>query len=685
MAPVTSPEVAIVPRETTIERSRGFVRPMRKVTEAFRSIRRGARFSQVRSDRASLTADRSSLSPRLATVVLIAIVSLAAIVGSAWAYRMPFLQGTDEQAHADYAFALFDGRHGSAGALKKPADHVTAQVRFLERESNFWALRFYEDSRVPSGYGSRRFFRDVDASAPRGNELHFTPRSAYPYVAFSYPPGYYAVSALVMHLAAHASADSLSASFFAARELGVAMLIVALIFTYGTMIELRYPRFVALIVTGIIGSLPLSSWVCSYIQPDSMVFALVSIALYATARIKGRDKVGGSVVLLQAVLCICILVKVHYGIVLAFACDMVVVGTLGVHRRMKRETLLLLLALAIVPVVAFDVATAYTPIGAIAIPAQFTQPKLAAFSFDSLLRTLERLIFAVVDMYAGGNAFRSYWLEFGDNLTSSIRPASLATAVTFGLTMVSLGILSGVGVAQVRIWQRLKRIFWARRQSVVRLVLRDVFLNLYVVWVAFLLAVYVMSDGAVYLEGRYALPILLPTIVIAVTKFPYVVARRQRIAVARIVLIAWAGFAAIMSPIAMAAMNSRYYSNDGIGADRTGAAVVVVESLVIGHSVVEGVRTVVARTRDSLRIKILAGSKDPSRDVDGIAVSIDGGASRLVRVPVRVGTFDGVLFKRYEVTIPSDDLKRDRVSIEIRGLIDNVARGYDVVNVVRAR
>src|SRR5438132_52085 len=79
-----------------------------------------------------------------------------------------------------------------------------------------------------------------------------------------YPFGYYALLAAWIR-AVQICHGGITGLFFGARLLSVALLAVSLLLTYVTARELRLGRALALAVTALIGFLPLTSFMSSYI------------------------------------------------------------------------------------------------------------------------------------------------------------------------------------------------------------------------------------------------------------------------------------------------------------------------------------------------------------------------------------------------------------------------------------
>ena len=119
---------------------------------------------------------------------------------------------------------------------------------------------------MPAGYGTAAYYRELDRQAPSVAPGWLPSRN--PVYLMVYPFGYYALLALwlaPLGLLAPGSAPL----FFGARLFSVLLLAVSLALTYAVARELRVPPRRALLLTTLVGSFPLVTFVASYAQPDT--------------------------------------------------------------------------------------------------------------------------------------------------------------------------------------------------------------------------------------------------------------------------------------------------------------------------------------------------------------------------------------------------------------------------------
>ncbi len=490
---------------------------------------------------------------------LVAIVLGALFVASMWLVRVPFMQESDEQAHADYAYALFDAGGFFRVAHGVARDRVTPEVRYLAARSNFIALRHDHGARVSPGYGTASYYRKLDAEAPR--PLHHGPAAGkkIAYVIYNYPIGYYALAALAMAGAYAASHGSLVATYFAARALGVGSLAVTLVCAHAIFRACRISRNVSLMLTAAFGYLPLTSWVSAYIQPDTLTVACVTVALLLTIRLRERPFDTRLTAYLGLALATTFFVKQHYGLVLTVASDIAIAGYALRMRPSARALASTFAACVVIPIVSYVAATHITPIGALVTPPILTHAAPAASPLAALSHEAAYARRGFYDVFVAGVAFATYWAFFGDLFTPYIGDQTLLSACEHGIGIASLLVLVTIAYRQMRVYLALFRIARRHARLGFSLLLGDPVLNLYVAWTVFLLAVYARSLGVVFLEGRYFLAMTVPAMLIGVRYLPRVFARRMRARISFGIAGAWLAASVVLAPIAYLSMERRFY------------------------------------------------------------------------------------------------------------------------------
>jgi len=489
-------------------------------------------------------------------------VFLSAAVSTTWLLRVPFLQQTDEQAHADYVYALYDSGGWFAAPNARAEDYVTQQVRYLVGRTNFWDMRVSKQGRAPHGYGSQTYFTDLDRGAPKSVATHRSlAPTAVPYVAFGYPVGYYEVAAIVMRVAATVSQGSVVATYFAARALGVVCLTFSILLTFMTLRALRYNEQHALWLTLAIGIMPLASWVSSYIQPDTFVFLLTTLTIYLSVCWRQQPFEPKRSAMLLGTLVAIFFVKQHYGLVATIAVAFMVCSHLPMKRSLTGKRTLRIAACAALLGAAWVAATTLTPVGSLRVPPALSAIHVQASPFaQSVMQVVHLLLIGIGDIYLMGNACYTFWLSYGDNVTPYIQWDAPSRAVQLITAITSATVAILLALSQLRVVRRINKIFRHHPSIAIQLTFGDVILNLYVLWLLFLLLIYISSAGQVSIEGRYFLPVLLPTVFLTVKYLPRPFNRSNRNRISTVSTVCWVAYSAIMGVLALWSMQHQFYS-----------------------------------------------------------------------------------------------------------------------------
>ena len=281
-------------------------------------------------------------------IVAVSLVVLAAMeLAGVWVFLVPIFQGPDEPCHLDYAFCLKDHRRLPAPSRTDPARCRTRRSTPTPRTSPAAPAR--PDHLPPRGqglaeYGTAAFFAAIDRDALRGETIRID-RS--PSLTKVYPFGYYAILACSIALL-HRVRDSVVFLFFGARLLSVLLLGCSLALSYGIGRRLRLGPAGASRLTAIIGFFPLTTLVSSYVQPDNLGFALVSLCLYLALVARDRGYPVPIVAGLGAALGLLLVTKLHFCLAVALPIAAMLASDLARprHRRWRR---ILVAALLVVP------------------------------------------------------------------------------------------------------------------------------------------------------------------------------------------------------------------------------------------------------------------------------------------------------------------------------------------------
>src|SRR5215831_1631069 len=172
---------------------------------------------------------RLRISP--AMLGLACIIAVSAALSLYWVFTVPIFQSPDEHSHFDYAINIYSA--GRPITVREPirewhanSDGEHLYTEYLANEAGLYAMQFHPTVKAPSGYGSRDFYRRLDANAPAESSGQFKGASRTNYNLITiYPAGYYTALALWMKLISVFSAG-VTALFFGARIFSVLLLVL---------------------------------------------------------------------------------------------------------------------------------------------------------------------------------------------------------------------------------------------------------------------------------------------------------------------------------------------------------------------------------------------------------------------------------------------------------------------------
>jgi 4-amino-4-deoxy-L-arabinose transferase-like glycosyltransferase len=485
---------------------------------------------------------------------LAAIVFGAASLALVWVFLVPIYEAPDEHLHLDYAFCIYD----NGGLIRAKGLPEVVTPAFLHPDSLYLIHRahatmipFNYDAKVPPDYGTRSFYRSIDAGAPqRGSFTKSPPHS----LLACYPYGYYALLAVWIGILRHCS-DSLTFVFFGSRVFSVLLLMVSLVLVFATARELGLRRRRALLLTACVGFFPLTTFVSSYVQPDNLSFTLVSLCLYLTLvarRRAGDDRVFALLGLAFGMLCV---TKQHY-----FACTLAAtLPTLAValarrpagERRWIRSAALLAAPTAILGAVHL-----WTIWGSTNFHTQ------KAHSPDALIFALAGFKKALLDFYSG-TTHLSFWGIFGWlDAPLVIRGSRTDALFRFSAQAATLVVLA---LALVRLQQVACRLAGVARRgrwlAALRIAVSNPVLNGYFLFTVLMVLLYIWTDNRFTAQGRNWLPFLPAIILTAVVYAPRALATRgaQR-ACARLLTAGLVVYVAAGEYYAVKTLQKRYYT-----------------------------------------------------------------------------------------------------------------------------
>ncbi len=515
-------------------------------------------------------------------VALVGVIAAALSLAVLWVYLVPMLEASDETEHFDYVLALVHaGRLLPGRPVFNPITTATAddETRFFETYTDFYRVNLNRHDRVPEGYGTHQYFRRIDHRAAARFPARWTywddPQRPKPGLIDLYPFGFYGTNALWLRVFSAFDSSAVSL-FFAARWFSVALLALALAFVYGVARELRLPGWTSLALTAIIGMHSLTSFVASYVQPDNMAFALTSMILYFSLRLRRRGVQRHNLAVLAISLGVLAITKYQFFACVALVvCSMIAVEVLR-YRYSKAARL--------------QFATILAGPSAIALAAQriiigsdphYVKSHLLALqtfpnfeTFAAWLATFGALtIQAFYHFFIGG--FHSE-LEADPHYSGSVsywgNSGWLDTPLTFGNaavdTFVHL-IIQSFNVAIlllsmawiVRTLSRLASLYLkGKRWTALRLAVANTPINLYFVFTAFMVFFFAITNNALRLSGRDWLPVIEPAFLLGFLYAPRAIPnRRFRKVFGATVLSLLALYASVGSYYAALSVHTRYY------------------------------------------------------------------------------------------------------------------------------
>jgi hypothetical protein len=499
--------------------------------------------------------------PRIVELAFAALVIVCAtLLSVVWVFRVPMFLEPDEIAHADASFAYFNAGRPLDVVGAKSSNFVTPETRYLMRAVEYRRLRYDAHAVVPKTYGSRAFFRGVDAHAPAPNGVTAGDRTI-PYALVVYPATYYVLIAACMRAGWAGFDRSLTAAFFVGRLANSAMLSATLVFAYLILRKLRLSVVDRFLLFVGVSFFPMSTWMSAYIQPDNLSALLTSAALYYALALRKTPESATALLALAITESLLGITKLQYAVVTIFA------FALALRNRFDHESVVVRIrAVAVgvvVPSLVVFVGRHLSPAGTIGLPP--SGERYAQLGTIATIRAAATALgYAASDTFFGGKPFESFWLHFGIRDEGTFRgPVAEVSAVALcGLTLLT--IVAWL-VRQGTVFDSLVRI--SRRYGILRashFIGNDPFLNLYGSLTALLFALYAFTGGYLTLQGRYWYPVLLPIVVVSVGAIGRVVRRPRAPVATRIACLFWAGFSLTSAPLALAAMQSGFYGQTDV-------------------------------------------------------------------------------------------------------------------------
>jgi hypothetical protein len=478
---------------------------------------------------------------------------------------VPIFQANDEAAHFDYAISIANAGHLIPIGDKTTDWIVSPYTRYLLSASDYFRIAFHSSMRVPRGYGTLAYYRQLDASAPSLQAPPDRP-GRISYLAALYPFGFYALEGAWMRIIALLT-NSLAAVFFGARILCVFLMTVGLYFNYRTAINIGVPRWIAVALVTAAGFFPLTTTVSAYIQPDNLAYTLVSASLFFATQLRGAKRPLLTSAALGLALGFLAVTKSQFFVSAAIPIALLALARLWSERPAPLTALLRISALVIPTAALLRVQSA------LATPAFAGAGRNAPT--DTLLGPLHDVMQSgagatvayVVSSAAG--AFRdffitgpnaaTYWGTVGSgDIPLIVGNEHIELALRIIISLVSAVVVVLIILRIVSNLSRLAKVAFRRGPSQATLLATsDPVLGAYVLFTLILFALYIASDNAFGATGRHWYPYIFAGFLCAAWYAPRALPRLRR--TVPIVATLIAVYTLVASGYATAAVLTRYY------------------------------------------------------------------------------------------------------------------------------
>jgi 4-amino-4-deoxy-L-arabinose transferase-like glycosyltransferase len=488
-------------------------------------------------------------------VCLAGILLGAAGLALVWVFLVPIFQAPDEDTHLDYALCIHDrgsllvGRHFPT--VVDLGDCVHPYTLYLRERAFTGPMLHDEVPGMPADYGTPAFFQAIDRDAPPPDRVQF---SDGPFLLRAYPFGYYTLLAAWLRLVG-ACHGGVTVQFFAARILSVLLLVCSLLLTFATARELRLRPATALLLTAVIGFLPLTTFVASYVQPDNLSFTLVSLCFYLGLRARRRPEPGWRLALLGLAFGALVVTKVHFAVCVAVP----VLAMLAVEARgrsLPAKKWLTGAALLTLPALVLTAVYLWTVWG--------TTNYMARPDMPSSNQPLPVKVVAAFRDYYVGPTHRSFWGNFGWlDVPLVIGPAPVNEGVKFVIRTLTWLVLALTLWRLCKVVWRLARVSWRGRwRQGLRVACANPVLNSFFLFTIAMFYMYVRLDNAFGAQGRNWFPFLLPIFLTPLVYAPKALrAPRARALLRTVVAAGLILYAPVGGYFAIQAIHQRYYAH----------------------------------------------------------------------------------------------------------------------------
>jgi hypothetical protein len=510
-----------------------------------------------------------------AKCILGGIVLLASILSLYWVFTVPLLQNPDETSHVDYVFSLysagrllnvrrppsawnvhaqFEGRADVEGPERTPYDFISHQYTlYLIDSTEFQRIRFHENQKVPSDYGTRAYFQKLDAGAPQTPaNIADLRTSDNPWMVSAYPFGYYVTAAIWIKILSVFD-NGPATLFLGVRILSVILLMGSLCLTYANLRELQLRKTRALCLTAIVGFFPLTPFISSSVQPDNLTLFLVLLCFYLGFRLRRETSNKRRFVVLLGLALGALLVTKYHLFLFTAASILAMLVSEHIFRRESWAALLRKMVWLVWP-------------SAVLFALQLWIVKGGPITGGNLHRAagfLGGVKSAILDYYRGGPALVSWWGRFGwMDAPLTIRSSGIELRV---LSLISAGTLLILLLLFFRFEKVLTRlvVLVARRRwrMALRISFSNPLLTSHIMFSVFMIFLYAFTDNSFFAQGRHWFPYIVSGFLITTQYAPQALTHRKTQAALSALLVAGLMlYCLIAGYYSIAAIKYRYYS-----------------------------------------------------------------------------------------------------------------------------
>jgi hypothetical protein len=511
-----------------------------------------------------------SITDRWAECVLAVIILSSMLLTLFWVFEVPIMQNPDETSHIDYAFSIYSaGRllnvrrppsqwnlHAQKEQIENGSKFSHQYTLYLIDSTEFQRVRFHPEEKMSPDYGTAAYYLNLELNAPHipAKVPDLQPQDN-PWLVKNYPFGYYFAVAVWLRLVRLFKSGPV-ALFLGARIFSVILLCGSLILSYATLRELRLRKLRALALTSIIAFFPLTTFVSSSVQPDTLSWTLMSLCFYLALLLRRRQTSYWLVAMLGTALGLLLVTKYHFYVFTAAAILSMVVSEHFFKRRSSKN-LLRVATILLLPSLMLFAVQLWVAWGNRGL---FSSNLSGSLLFPAMAGPVEGVKNAIVDFYGGGTAFVSWWGLFGwMDAPLIIKSPVVQNYVLLTLTALTVVVL---GLFLFRLEQVLTRLVALARSGRWRTALRIVFsnplVNSHLIFTVFMIALFALTTNGA--QGRYWLPYILSSLLITTEYAPRSLSHRKTQAVVSMLMIlGLLVFCGIGSYYSIQTIKERYY------------------------------------------------------------------------------------------------------------------------------